>query len=255
MRKQLSQLFENRLIDNSSSAVTILKNKSLIVYGAGNGFLAFNNTVLKRFGFVPYLILDNKFKKGDIFNDLPAQSISNYNPSNEEKKNSIVVITIGKDKTYRSIYQSLEKLGFENIIKSSDIFEFNLHHIPAALEEKGRDFYLQNKENIEACMELMSDKVSERVFYSMMKTYITQKPEKIPMSPSHEQYFPLDVNLQKGYSRFINCGAYDGDTVKQLSSRHGTIDALACFEPDERNFNLLKQYLKHLANHCLQAQY
>lgn len=246
INRQLSQLFKDRSADNKKySAENIFQNKKLIVYGAGNGFIAFNNAVLNRFSLRPHLILDNKFKKGDTFNGITGQSISGYRPSEEEKKNSIVVITVGKDEIYKIIKQSLKELGFENIIKSSDIFEFNLHHVPIELKKKGINFYLQNRENIETCMELMSDKLSQEVFHAVMKTYITQKPEKIPNSPFHEQYFPSDINLQKGHSRFINCGSYDGDTVKQLHSQYGKIDALACFEPDEKNFSLLNQYLKN----------
>jgi len=245
MNKQLSQLFEDGSAGSRKySAEAILKNKKIIVYGAGNGFIAFNNTVLDRFNLLPYLVLDNKFKKGDAFNGIAAQSISGYKPSEEEKKNSIVVVTVGKDETYKTIRKSLKELGLENIIKSSSIFEFNLHHIPVELKEKGTGFYLQNRENIEAGMKLMLDKLSQEVFYAMMKTYITQRPGKIPSSPSYEQYFPLDINLQKGYSRFIDCGSYDGDTVRQLRSHIGRIDALACFEPDEKNYSLLSRYLK-----------
>lgn len=245
MNKQLSQLFKDGVFDNKKySAENVFQNKKLIVYGAGDGFVAFNNAILNRFNLRPHLILDNKFKKGDTFNAIIAQSTSDYKPSEEEKRNSIVVITIGKYETYKTIQQSLKELGFKNIIKSSDIYEFNLHHVPIELKKKGIDFYLQNRENIEACTELMSDKLSQEVFYAMMKIYITQKPDKIPDSPFYEQYFPSDINLQKGYSRFINCGSYDGDTVKQLNSRHGKIDTLACFEPDKKNFSLLSQYLK-----------
>ena len=245
INQQLSQLFKDELVDNKKySAKNIFHNKKLIVYGAGNGFIAFNNAVLDRLSLRPHLILDDKFKKGDTFNGITAQPISGYRPSEEEKKNSIIIITALKDDIFKIIQQNLKELGFESIIKSSDIFEFNLHHVPIELKKKGTNFYLQNRDKIETCMELMYDKLSKDIFYAVMKTYITQRSGKIPNRPLHEQYFPSDINLQKGYSRFINCGSYDGDTVKQLHSQYGKIDALACFEPDEKNFSLLSQYLK-----------
>lgn len=244
MKMQLSQLFENRLTHTKYSATNIFQNRKMIVYGAGNGFIAFHNAVLKRCNLSPALILDDKFGKGDTFNEVPAESVSSYNPSEEEKKNTVVVITIGNEETCKSIQQRLRNIGFENIIKSSDIFEFNLHHIPTELAEKGIEFYFQNRKDIETCLELMSDKPSQDVFLAMIRTYITQKPESIPSRPYYEQYFPADINLRKGYLRVVNCGAYDGDTVKRLNSQYGKVAALACFEPDVKNFNLLSSYLK-----------
>lgn len=245
IKERLLRLFSDGSADNKKyGAKSIFKNKTIIVYGAGNGFAAFSNAVLNRFNLRPYLILDNKFKKGTKFNGIPARSSSGYSPSEEEKKNSMVVVTVGKEELYSSIRRTLKKLGFENIIKSSDVFEFNLHHVPAEIKKKGFAFYSQNKKNIQNTMELMSDELSREVFYAVIKTYMTQKPEKIPLSPTCEQYFPSDIKLQKGFLRFINCGSYDGDTVKQLQAKHGKIDALACFEPDKKNFSLLSRYLK-----------
>jgi FkbM family methyltransferase len=135
-------------------------------------------------------------------------------------------------------------LGFKNVIKASSIFEFNLHHEPPGFKRAGVNFYLRNRSNIEACMQLMSDKLSKEVFYAIMQTYILKRPVKILSSSPCEQYFPSEINLRKGYRRFINCGSYDGDTVKNLHSKFGKIQALACFEPDEKNYTLLNSYLK-----------
>ena len=196
VNSQLSQLFKDGITDNKRySARNIFQNKKLIVYGAGNGFIAFNNTVLDRCNIKPYLVLDKRFKKGDTFNGIYARSIQDYRPSQEEKRDAIVVVTVGADHAYKTIELSLKELGFENIIKSSDIFEFNLHHIPVELKNKGREFYLQNRKNIKLAMELMSDELSRKIFYITMKIYITQKPEKIPNRPFHEQYFPKDISL------------------------------------------------------------
>lgn len=241
---QLSQLFKDKLVNTKFNAENIFRNKKAIVYGAGNGFIAFNNAVLNRCHLTPSLILDDKFKRGDTFHGIPAESILDHSPSEEEKKNAVVVITIGDDEICSAVQQRLKNIGFENIIKSCDIFEFNLHHMPPELAKKGVEFYYQNRINIEACMKLLCDEVSQNVFLAVMKTYITQKPEKIPRCPYVEQYFPADINLQKGYSRVINCGSYDGDTIKRLNFLHGKIDALACFEPDMKNFGLLSSYLK-----------
>ena len=60
------------------------------------------------------------------------------------------------------------------------------------------------------------------------------------------------MSLSKGYSRFINCGAYNGDTVKRLNT-FGKVDAIVCVEPDPGNFELLTQYLCTKHNEIAQS--
>jgi len=94
-----------------------------------------------------------------------------------------------------------------------------------------------------ACLNLFKDNLSRDIFTRVTQTHMMRKIIKIPNQPLREQYFPRDINLSKGYSRFINCGAYNGDTVKRLNTLFGKVEAIACFEPDPDNFKLLTQYL------------
>jgi len=73
-----------------------------------------------------------------------------------------------------------------------------------------------------------------------------RKPISLPKRPREEQYFPLDIELHKGHSRFICCGADTGDTVRLLNKFHGKVGAIACFEPEPPLFHGLADYLwKH----------
>lgn len=70
-----------------------------------------------------------------------------------------------------------------------------------------------------------------------------RKPLPLPVSPREEQYFPKDVPLSKGYARFVNCGAYDGDTVRLLREVHGRVEDLICFETEPLLYGRLVDYL------------
>jgi FkbM family methyltransferase len=58
------------------------------------------------------------------------------------------------------------------------------------------------------------------------------------------QYFPSDVPFKKGYSKFIDCGAYDGDTIEKLYYEKGKIDTIVAFEPSYPKYNSLIQKIK-----------
>lgn len=231
----------------------LLGNKKIILYGGGRGFITFSVFVLRKYGLKAYAVLDRKFKSGDYFYGIPAFSPFEYKPTNEEKENAVVVITVGKTEYHEEIFKCLRSLGFKNVILSTDIYEYHLLRPAVELEKKGFKYYLENKKQIMDCLDLFSDDLSREVFTCCIQTHMLRKPIQIPIQPLEEQYFPRDINLSKGYSRFINCGAYNGDTVKQLNTLHGKIEVLACFEPDLKNFELLTQYLCTKHNEIAQS--
>jgi len=227
-----------------ADAIDVLKNKRLIVYGAGNGYIAFRRSVLNRLALKPEVILDQKFRAGDMFDGIKAMSLEDYRPTEKEASEVVVVVTVGDGATYDKIEHRLREVGFHHVLKSNAIYEFNVHHISADMEAQGIDFYVRRRKEIETVMDLWHDALSQEVYLAVLRTYMTHQPVGVVHRPSSEQYFPQDIPLAKGYSRFIHCGAYDGDTVRQLQARNGKIQALACFEPDMKNFALLRRYLE-----------
>ena len=239
--------------NTTNSAHDLLGNKKIILYGGGNGSITFATFVLRKYGFKPYAVLDRKFKSGDTHLGVPAFSPLEYVPTNEEKESAVVVVTVGKQKYHEEIVNCLSGLGFKNVILSTDIYEYHLLHPPQDLEEKGFSYFLDHRERILSCFELFSDDLSREIFTRVIQTHMQRKPIRIPSRPLEEQYFPKDISLSKGYSRFVNCGAYNGDTIKQLNALFGKVDSIVCFEPDLENFKLLTQYLCAKHNEIAQS--
>ncbi|MFM6404190.1 MAG: FkbM family methyltransferase, partial [Microcystis sp.] len=51
------------------------------------------------------------------------------------------------------------------------------------------------------------------------------------------------------YEVFIDCGAFDGDTVKNLiDTQEYSFEKIICFEPDPSNVEKLKAYISNLDN-------
>lgn len=248
-KNQIINLYKTQSQCSAYSIHTLIKNKKLIVYGAGNGFIALLNTIINRYNILPTLILDSRFDHQTyIYDNIKANSLKNYNPTLDDLENSLVIVTVGSSTLFQNIYNDLRKKGFKHIIKSSEIFEFNLHHITNDLSINESKFYSENKMNILSAFDLFLDDKSLDIYTSIISTYISHKPRRISSDDVLEQYFPKDIKLYKGYDRFINCGAYDGDTVKQSLVINGKIEKLVCFEPDNQNFKLLSSYVNKHAN-------
>lgn len=239
------QLFEQKMFPQDSFYIDkVFAGKTLILYGAGECSHWFVEIVMKMYGYRPVVILDKKFSSGDTYEGIPAFSPFDYTPNENEKKDAIVVVCVGKIEVYEEIVQCLKELGYRNIISLLDVYEIhNPFNLPSGLTEKGFRFYLEHKEEIMSCLDLFEDSESQDVYTRCLQTHMTRKPLPLPCRPRKEQYFPADVPLNKGYSRFINCGAYDGDTIRLLNETHGKVKDIICFEPEPTIFKRLSEYL------------
>jgi FkbM family methyltransferase len=229
--------------EDKNSVHKLLDGKNLVLYGGGDGFITFSLFILGRYGITPTVILDRRFASGQVYHGIPASSPSEYKPAEEEKKNAVVVVTVGKKEFHEEIFGCLKDMGFKNVVLSTDIYEYHLHYPPKELEEKGLGFYADNESRILKSFDLLEDDLSREVFFAFVRTHVERKPARIPDAPIEGQYFPGDIPLEKGYARFINCGAYCGDTIINLIERIGKIESIACFEPDNANFRSLSEYL------------
>jgi FkbM family methyltransferase len=244
-KKMLMELFKraSSRFSSTNSLHDLIGNRRIILYGAGDGFITFSVFVLRKYGLEPYAILDRKFKAGHNHFGIPAFSPHEYKPTTEEKENAVVVITVGKKEHYEEIFRCLKDLGFRNVLLATDIYEYHLLYEPEELKAKGPNYYLENKDKIIECLGLFTDNMSREVYIRFLQTHMIRKPIPIPACELAEQYFPKDIRLTKGYSRFVNCGAYNGDTIKRLNKIMGKVEAIICFEPDPENFQMLTQYL------------
>ena len=57
------------------------EGRKIIVYGAGESFHYFKEIVMRRYGYIPSVVLDRKFSHGDTFEGIPAFSPLEYRPS------------------------------------------------------------------------------------------------------------------------------------------------------------------------------
>lgn len=243
-KEELLNLFNEADFLNKKSVQDILGGKNIILYGGGSGCTTFNMFVMQKYGFNIHAILDKKFKEGDFYFGAPAYHPFDYLPTNEEINNSIVVITVGGGEHHQEIKKHLIDIGFKNIILASDIYEYHLLFEAKDLSLKGFQYYLGNKQYIMDAFDLLEDDESRDVFLSIIKTHMERRIIPVASRDPREQYFPKDIFLSKGYTRFVNCGAYTGDTVLQANALSGKLDAVVCFEPDTHNFKLLSNNLR-----------
>lgn len=245
-KRELLELFKmNDFPKRVDSYLEKIRDKNIILYGAGQGMQTFYNFVLKRYKLKARAVIDIKFKKKTYYKGIRAYPPSEFKIQKEALENSIVVITVTRPEYEREILEYLEKIGLQKnqIIFAKNFYEFNLPYVPEELRYEGFNFYLKNKNKIIDCFDLFSDSISKEIYVNFIKTHMLKTVQPIPCHSSKEQYFPRDVRLKKGYLKIIHCGAFTGDTIKDLKENVGKINTLICIEPDLKNFKILKKFL------------
>ncbi|WP_448382075.1 FkbM family methyltransferase [Desulfosoma sp.] len=242
--KALSQLFSIENFPQDAFFIDrIFGKRPIVVYGAGEAFHYFHEVIIKEYGYIPRVILDQKFGCGEIFNGIPACAPDQYTATEEEMKSGVAVVCMANQRYIEDVVQYLKHKGFTHILTLNDIYEIhNPFSQPPELVHKGFQFYLEQRDSIEKAFTLMEDQESRCVFFQCVKTHMTRKPVSISMRCREEQYTPQDLPLSKGYGRLIYCGASVGEMARVFTST-GKIEELVCFEPHPVQYREIARFL------------
>ena len=224
-----------------------LGNRRIFLYGAGN--------LGKRL----YRFLKNYPVKIECFLDKNTESrifedINILNPFENEfdKKNAIVIVSIfNRDVNFLALKKELLQVGFDDIISFIEFY-------PYCSKEFGEWYWLsQDKEYlhdtgmINSVYNLLNDSLSREIFSSIIEARKLNSYNCLPIPDSFEsQYFSKDIPLNN-FKEFIDCGAYDGDTIDILINRKISTDKIYAFEPDLHNFKKLADKIKYYNQHAV----
>jgi FkbM family methyltransferase len=106
---------------------------------------------------------------------------------------------------------------------------------------------LAEAESIRAAYNLMADEASRREFLGQLRWRLHLDPSGLGRPVGHEIYFADDLYTTSSDEVFIDCGAYDGDTLRTILRRRGSLfGQVVSFEPDPTSFARLKDFVEAL---------
>ena len=90
---------------------------------------------------------------------------------------------------------------------------------------------------------LWTDAASQQEYLAQIRWRIWMDFDTLPSPVSNEIYFPDDLVRIKPDDVFVDCGAYDGDTIRNLVHNQGdSLKKIIAFEPDPVNFQKLQRF-------------
>lgn len=203
--------------------------EGLLLYGAGH-FGRMAAEALRRRGIVPHAFVDrDPAKAGQDVLGIPVVNLDRL-PGNGKK--SLVVVTV-----YNcvAVLQDLRHRGIDAITYAQ---------LAAALGEPLRPYcgiqdptvLWRHEADVRAAMRLWADEESRQEYVSQLMWSLDLDPMQLPPPrPARDTYFePTLVHLGSA-EVFVDCGAFDGDSVAAFRDRCPEYKALVGLEPDPTN--------------------
>jgi len=140
--------------------------------------------------------------------------------------------------------EQLLHIGFEKVISFLEFYPYCSGELGDWYWMSNNKEYLYDDKTLNFVSDLLKDTLSKDIFASVINTRKSNNYEFFPKKyPIEEQYFSKDIPL-RNYAEFIDCGAYDGDTLDAMKNHEYTTQKIYAFEPDLQNFQKLSDKVK-----------
>lgn len=111
--------------------------------------------------------------------------------------------------------------------------------LPRGVHEAAQDVY--------AAFELLSDDASRAEYVAQVRWRLRADFDALTPPAPHPIYFPRDLCPLRADEVFVDCGAFDGDTVRLFAREaQAQFDKIFAFEPDPHSFEKLLATLRDL---------
>lgn len=106
---------------------------------------------------------------------------------------------------------------------------------------------LAHQENIRQVYDQLADSLSKEIYANILTFRLFGEGPEIPTLPQEEKYFPSELVQLSPNEVFVDCGAFDGQTFRDLLAQTGgCIESYYALEPDAANFKRLEQFAAQL---------
>lgn len=213
------------------------EKKQICVFGTGaGGRHAWE--ILKNHGMHVDFFCDNNPK---VWNQEVLQNIWCYSMEKlvENKENTVVFI--GSIQASKEIFQQLQSNDFPYILDGKNFFMCDDLN---DLIDMSRAEFVQK---IEDLINILDDEESKKVVYGKLLDLCTFNPYLFNEAyyyhdyMIHDQYFCGEIVENISQDIFVDCGAFNGDTLDDIVQRKLKFKKYIGYELNRKNYNELKQ--------------
>lgn len=257
--KEFESKLEELLSEDTASVLTREQStlSEILAFGSpivlfGAGFMGRKAlATLRGVGMSPAVFTDDNPAKWNKFVDgipvLPPQEAASI----FGKKAVFVVTILRPEHRFDNIRQRLVSFNCRRVLSSTSLMSALRWKYP---EMKFPHFYvdlphriIQNADEVRRAFQLWADEESRHEYLSQLRWRMFLDFDGLPPPSVHEQYFPNELFSLSPDEIFIDCGAFDGDTLRAFIQRQGSsFGSIIAFEPDPGNHMKLLEYVTSL---------
>jgi FkbM family methyltransferase len=155
---------------------------------------------------------------------------------------------VGSQDRMASRAQQLKNLGCRTVLPFAPLaWKYSAELLPHHMVDLPHKLHLAADE-IQTVNELWADEFSRTEFLAQLRWRLLGDFDSMADPVAGETYFPEDLFRMGTHEVFLDCGAFDGDTVASfLSMTHGLFSEIVSFEPDPENNKKLNRMVDRLA--------
>ncbi len=206
--------------------------KSIVMYGMGNGADKILE-VCDRYGIViSDFFASDGFVRGHSFH---GKIVLSYSEVKAKYGAENIIVLLSFASSLPSVLETIYKVAEECELYAPDVpvCGGNLFC---------REFYESNIEKINAARSLFADELSREIFDNVISYKLTGDIKYLRLAETDKKETYVDILKARGIKSAVDAGAYNGDTVRELSEYAPELKRIIALEPDRRNFRKLSEY-------------
>jgi FkbM family methyltransferase len=220
-----------------------LAKRPVVLFGAGQlGHITLVG--LRRLGVEPIAFTDNNSRLWNTEVD-GVQVLSAQEAARLHGEEAIFIVTIWRARSADRMLQreaALRTLGCRHVIAFPPLFwkhpEIFLPHYAVDLPHK----VYEQADEVRQAGKLWEDDVSRGEYLAQLRWRMLGDLNNMPDPVEHAAYFPKELCPLTDSEVFVDCGAYDGDSIQSfLQETTSTFTHIHAFEPDPGNFAQLQK--------------
>ncbi|MBI3072785.1 MAG: FkbM family methyltransferase [Deltaproteobacteria bacterium] len=216
----------------------------IVLFGAGNlGRKAARG--LARAGVTPLAFADNNSAIwGQTVAGLPV--LSPEEAAARHGQDAAFVVTIwsaGSTSRFAATRAQLHRLGCSCVLPLGPLFWRHAAHLLPHYALDLPHNVVAERDAVREAATLWSDDRSRDEYRAQIRWRLEHDFDVLPPRAEETEYFPEDLPDLGPFDHYVDCGAYDGDTVGRFLSRRTPFSRITAFEPDPDNFAKLQAFV------------
>ncbi len=206
--------------------------RPVVMYGMGNGadkIIA----VCEKYGVeIADFFASDGFVRGHSFH---GKTVISYSAMKEKYMGQDPIVLLSFASSLPDVLELFKQVARECELYAPDVpvFGETLFTI---------EFFNENRERFERVYKMLSDEESKRIYKNVILYKLTGDIKYLWDSESDKQKVYTELLDCGGIKKYLDLGAYNGDTVREMLYYNPNLKQAIALEPDARNFRKLNEY-------------